>query len=76
MELTPLNRKSFYDKAKMINESGVIKLKSYDTIVAQYDPQTKKVTVNGWYSTTTARHINAFLVHFGFNKMSKAEMQN
>lgn len=76
MELIPLNRKSFYGKAKMINESGIIKLKSYDTIVALYDTQTKKIVVYGWYSSTTARHINAFLVHFGFDKMSKAEMQN
>jgi len=75
-ELTPLSRKSFYGKALMITENNVTKLKSYNTIVAEYDHNSNKMTVNGWYSSTTARHINAFLNHFGFNTCTKKELES
>ena len=68
LELTPLNRKSFYGKALSIKEGNISKLKSYNTIVAEYNHKTNSITVNGWYSRTTARHINAFLNHFGDHK--------
>ena len=72
--LTPLNRKSFYNKAKLITDGNVTKLKSYETIVASYNHETKEMTVNGWYSATTARHINAFLDKYGFDTCTKADL--
>lgn len=75
-ELTPLNRQSFYGKAKMIEDKNKILLKSYNTIVAEYNTKTEKMTVNGWYSRTTARHINAFLAHFGYPTATKKQMDD
>jgi len=81
-ELTPTDsRKSFYGKARIIeetNEAGerVSKLLSYSTIVAEYNHNSNTMTVNGWYSATTARHINSFLSYFGFNTCSKSELEN
>ena len=52
---------------------------SYSTIVAEIVDEIvegeRKVKVFGWYSNTTARHINEFLQQNGFNKMSKKEME-
>jgi hypothetical protein len=75
-QLTPLNRKTFYGKCIVIKEDNVSSLKSYNTIVASFDHATNKMTINGWYSATTARHINAFLDFFGLPTCSKKEMQN
>lgn len=74
--------KSFYKKANVYgNDKGKLFLISYSTIVAEItdkavtiDGQTH-VKVNGWYSMTTARHINEFLQQHGFNKLSKKEME-
>lgn len=74
-ELSPVSgQKSFYGKAKVIEESGVSKLLSYDTIVAEYNSSTKEIKINGWYSDTTMRHINAFRNLYGFDKMSKKDL--
>ena len=74
--------KSFYHKANVYrNDKGSIFLMSYETIVAEIkdaivtDTGEKQVIVHGWYSMTTARHINEFLQQNGFNKMSKKEMK-
>lgn len=68
------SRKDFYKKATVIeNDDGKIELKSYDTIVAYI--KDGKAYVNGWYSMTTARHINEFLLQHGFKAMSKKEME-
>lgn len=74
--------KSFYHKANVYrNDKGSIFLMSYETIVAEIKDATvtdtgeKQVIVHGWYSMTTARHINEFLQQNGFNKMSKKEME-
>jgi len=75
-ELTPLNRKSFYGKAVAIRYGEITSLKSYNTIVANYNHTTNKMVVNGWYSSTTARHINSFLNMFGFDNCTKKEMNN
>ena len=74
-ELKPITRKSFYGKAVMITQGDKISLISYSTIVATYNKATKKANVRGWYSKTTARHINAFLNHFGLSTMTKKEME-
>ena len=67
-------RKSFYGKAKGINLGNTTQLQSYDTIVAEYDNVNKKMTINDYYSPTTARHINSFLDYYGYPTMSKSEM--
>lgn len=76
------NAKSFYGKANVYrNDKGSIFLMSYETIVAEIideaiSPTGKRQTnVFGWYSATTARHINEFLRQNGFKKMSKKEME-
>lgn len=74
--------KSFYHKANIYrNDKGSIFLKSYETIVAEIKDETitdngeRKAIVYGWYSCTTARHINEFLRQYGFKAMSKKEME-
>ena len=78
VNLEPSNRKSFYGKAKAITKGApsVRKtyLQSFDTIVAEYNPKSKKMKIYDWYSSTTARHINAFLDYFGYPNMSKREI--
>ena len=76
------NAKSFYHKANVYRDSkGSIFLMSYSTIVAEIkDPITtdtgeKQAIIHGWYSMTTARHINEFLQQNGFNKMNKKQME-
>ena len=76
-ELTPINsRKSFYGKAKVKTENNISQLISYSTVVAEYNHETNKMTVNGWYSATTATHINAFLDFYGFDTCTKKELEN
>ena len=61
-------RKSFYGKAHIIETSKTIKLISYDTIILQYNKQTKTIKFlcrDLWaFSQTTNRHINEFLKQF------------
>lgn len=75
-------RKSFYGKAKVYSDDkGHLLLMSYSTIVAEITDSIASengkpsVKVNGWYSQTTARHINDFLYQYGFKTMSKKEME-
>lgn len=79
LELTPQydSRKSFYGKAKILKDGKTIKLQSYDTIVAEYNPTKEALKINGWYSATTARHINEFIYQWAsfFSPMTKKEMQ-
>lgn len=74
--LIPSGQKSFYGKCHVRVEKGVSTLVSYETEVATYDHKTKKMEVHGWYSATTARHINAFLKYYGFPTATKKEMEN
>lgn len=68
------SRNDFYKKASIIKYNGNLYLQSYDTIVAKIE--NNKAIVNGWYSQTTGRHINEFLLQNGFDKMSKKEMED
>lgn len=75
-------QKSFYKKANVYrDDEGNLLLMSYTTIVAEItdamatEDGKPKLKVNGWYSNTTARHINEFAQQHGFNKMSKKEME-
>lgn len=47
---------------------------SYDTKVASYNHTTNEMSVYGWYSRETARHINDFLEFYGFDRVTKKEM--
>ncbi|MCI8290901.1 MAG: hypothetical protein HFJ25_01405 [Clostridia bacterium] len=75
MELEPiyLNQKSFYNKAKVLNDNGVIKLQSYSTIVAEI--RNRKLYINGFYSNTTLKHIREFIKQYGFETGTKAELE-
>ena len=47
-DLIPIDsQESFYGKAKVIITDDFIQLQSYNTIVAQIDKQSNKLTVNG-----------------------------
>ena len=67
------SQKDFYGKANVIVEGGQTKLKSYSTIVAVKENNTIKV--RGYYSKTTAIHINEFLLQNGAKSLSKKEME-
>lgn len=75
-ELLPAfdSRASFYKKAIYKKEGSHLNLYSYNTLVAYYNLVENKLYINGWYSNTTARHINEFIQQLGFKKLSKAEM--
>lgn len=73
--LTPVgvNQKSFYKKAQIITDGDIVKLKSYNTIICEYNTKTKNFKkIWGGYSRTTAEHIKAFInlfnINFNFNK--------
>ena len=61
-----------------INQDGdhYSDLISYTTRVASYNHKTNEMSVYGWFSKTTAKHINDFLEFYGFNKATKKEMLN
>ena len=67
------SQKDFYGKANVIVEGGQTKLESYSTIVAVKENNTIKV--RGYYSKTTAIHINEFLLQNGGKKLNKKEME-
>lgn len=76
------NAKSFYHKANIYrNDNGKILLMSYSTIVAEVVDEVvsttgkRQLNVFGWYSKTTARHINEFAQQYGFDRMSKKAME-
>lgn len=76
-ELTPVNgRKSFYNKCRVETDGNISYLISYTTKVAHYNHETNKMTVNGWFSSTTATHINAFLKYYGFDTCNKKQLEN
>ena len=58
------------------DDEQISDLISYTTKVASYNHDTNKMNVYGWYSMTTARHINAFLEFYGFDKCTKKELIN
>lgn len=66
------SQKSFNRKAKVIEYNGALYLQSYDTIVAKIENGEYKIY--GWYSETTKRHINDFLMQNGFEALNKKEM--
>lgn len=49
---------------------------SYTTRVAHYNHLTNEMSVYGWFSATTAKHINSFLEFYGFDTCTKKELEN
>lgn len=73
-ELTPNdNRKSFYQKAKVLEkEDGRKFLMSYGVPVCYLDKNNQFVRLWEGYSATTMRHINAFLSLYSIDGGGKA----
>ena len=66
-------RQSFYGKAIVSSNNGVMSLWSYGTLVATiYDGQAK---VYGTHSATTLRHIKDFLRQNGFRADTKSQIE-
>lgn len=61
-----------FPQTEIIVSGEVVKLKSYNTIVAVKENNT--IQVNGYYSQTTARHVNEFLQQNGIAPLSKKDM--
>ena len=74
--LIATTQKSYYKKAQILVENNVSTLYSYDTKIATYNHESKTLIINGWYSKTTAIHINDFIKLFGFNRLSKKDLIN
>jgi len=66
------SRQSFYLKATIIQENNIIKLKSYNTIVATIKDD--KATISGIYSATTTRHQKEFLKQNNFKVTSTEQL--
>jgi hypothetical protein len=69
------SRKSFYGRAKVRTEDNEITLISYSTKVVTINTDTKKVTIHGFYSRTTLRHIKEFLKQNGYKADTKAQIE-
>jgi len=76
-ELIPYydTRNSFGGKALIRDIGSEIQLYSYGTLVCDYDTDSGTVKVYGWFSVSTAIHINEFLKQRGFCELSKSEME-
>lgn len=48
---------------------------SYTTRVASYNHNTNKISIYNCQSQTTRRHINTFLDFYGFDTMTKSQME-
>lgn len=62
------------NKAIVVQSGGVSTLTSYTTEVATYNSIKNEMKVNGYYSMTTMKHINAFLEFYGFDRCTKKEL--
>ena len=73
-ELKATTQKSYYGKALLLEDGNSVKLRSYETIICEYNTKTKefKKIWQGW-SKTTAQHINDFRRLFGLRPVSKKE---
>lgn len=65
-------RKSFYGKAKVVEEENRILLMSYNTIVGYISEGKFHRTWNG-YSQTTVRHVSSFCNMYGLGTVNKAK---
>lgn len=70
------NLEGFYNKALVYKDlwnPGHLILVSYNTVVAECIGN--RYIIHGYYSITTARHINAFLHNIGAETLSKKEIE-
>ena len=76
-KLTATLQKDYYGKAHILIDDNYIILKSYDTLVLAIHRKTNNLVRlwSGW-SSTTAKHINDFLLQNGFNRINKKEWLN
>lgn len=64
------SRAKFYGKAQVVMPGdGRIILQSYSTQVAEISADGKTLTIDSWYSMTTARHIKEFALQHGFGEV-------
>ena len=74
--LKATTQKSYYGKAIIREENGEKLLRSYETIVCKYNPETGKFTrLWGGWSRTTANHVNDFRRLYGLPTLSKKEWE-
>lgn len=73
-----LNQKPNHHVNEYTNSEGdhYSDLISYTTRVASYNHGTNEMSVHGWYSKTTASHINAFLEFYGFETCTKKQLED
>ena len=70
------SQKSFYNKAQVEHTPDNHKiLYSYNTKVCELNENGQIIEI-GYYSATTSRHINDFIMQNGHNKMTKKEIEN
>lgn len=68
--------KSHYGKAQVEHTPDNHKiLYSYNTKVCELNADNQIIEI-GYYSQTTSRHINDFLMQNGLSKMTKKEIEN
>jgi hypothetical protein len=67
-------QKDYYRKAVIFEDSDFIVLRSYDTDVVAID-KSKNEFIRLWagWSSTTSKHIDDFLMLYGFKRLSKKE---
>lgn len=69
--------KSFYHKAQLIEKGKFKILKSYDTVICAFDPNTNSIYRcihdSDLVTTTTNRHIRSFMYHFVGYMLSRKE---
>lgn len=72
IKLNATTQASYYGKAGYTEENGVFSLRSYDTIVCEFDSNSGEFSrLWGGYSRTTANHINDFRRLFGLPALNK-----
>jgi len=73
-----LNNSAKHHVSEYTNQDGdhYSDLISYETRVASYNHTTNEISVYGWHSNTTQKHVNAFLEFYGFDKQTKKELLN
>lgn len=63
------------NKALLYRNNNIVLLVSYNTVVAQVI-ENNNITCFGYYSSTTARHINEFFGMYNISSKSKKELEN
>ena len=69
-------RKSFYGKAKIVENNNILTLFSYGTKVAEIDTAKNTAKIFNAQSQTTLRHIKEFFNQSGFRADNKQQMLN